>query len=90
MNSKLMLRASVAAAACAALAGCGGGGGGAMTSLTPPVVTMPPHQLDTAAVLAIAQTRTSETSEPFDVNDGLVSVTPAEDETGEPITVNGT
>jgi hypothetical protein len=34
-----------------------------------------------AAVLAIVQTRTSETTEPFAVDNGAVTVTPADDET---------
>ena len=44
--------------------------------------------LDTAAVLAIVQTMTSETAEPFQVDGGLVVVTPVGDQTSSPISVN--
>jgi hypothetical protein len=46
--------------------------------------------LDTAAVLAIVQTMTSETSDPFPVDGGLVEVTPVGDETSSPISVDST
>ena len=79
-----------AAAACLALAGCGGGG---TTVPYPPSSPPPPPppmtmQLDTAAVLAIIQTKTSETASPFQVNGSAVEVIPVNDETGSPISVN--
>jgi hypothetical protein len=46
--------------------------------------------LDTAAVLAIVQAKTSETTSPFAVDGGLVAVTPVGDETSAPISVDGT
>jgi hypothetical protein len=46
--------------------------------------------LDTAAVLAIVRTKTSETADPFQVDNGAVAVTPIGDETGAPISVDGT
>jgi hypothetical protein len=46
--------------------------------------------LDTAAVLAIVQTMTSETAAPFAVDGGLVVVTPVGDETSAPISVDAT
>jgi hypothetical protein len=46
--------------------------------------------LDTAAVLAIVQTMTSETTSPFAVDGGLVAVTPVGDETSAPISVDAT
>jgi hypothetical protein len=46
--------------------------------------------LDTAAVLAIVQTKTSETADPFQVDNGAVAVTPIGDETSAPISVEGT
>jgi hypothetical protein len=45
--------------------------------------------LDTAQVLAIVKTKTSETAEPFQVNGGAVAVTPAGDETSESVAVDG-
>ena len=44
--------------------------------------------LDTAAVLAIVQTMTSETAEPFQVDGGLVAVIPVGDQTSSPISVD--
>jgi hypothetical protein len=55
--------------------------------IQPPPPTM---DLDTAAVLVIVQTKTSETTEPFQVDGGLVAVTPVGDETSAPISVDGT
>jgi hypothetical protein len=50
---------------------------------------MPTEELDTAGVLSIVQTRTSETATPFMVDGGAVGVTPADDDTSLPIPVNG-
>ena len=46
--------------------------------------------LDTAALLVIIETKTSDTAQPFAVDNGAVAVTPAGDETGVPISVNAT
>ena len=76
------------AASCIALASCGGNSGS--TASTPPITPPPPatRDLDTAGVLAIVQTMTSETAAPFQVDNAAVVVTPVGDETGTPISVN--
>ncbi|MBV8496237.1 MAG: hypothetical protein JO361_05595 [Gammaproteobacteria bacterium] len=73
----------------AALAGCGGAGGSAPASITgaAPQSLPPPQSLDTAQVLAQARA-TSETSEPYRVNDGALTLT-GTTETAEPIAVGG-
>jgi hypothetical protein len=74
---------------CALLAGCGGDhntSGG-----TPPPPPPPPSMtknLDTAAVLAIVQTQTSETADPFEVDNAAIAVTPIGDETSSPVSVD--
>jgi hypothetical protein len=76
------------------LGACGGGRGGSM----PPAMPMPPMppptmtmmNLDTAAVLVIVQTKTSETAAPFAVDGGAVAVTPVGDETSPPLSVDAT
>jgi hypothetical protein len=75
------------------LGACGGGRDGSM----PPAMPMPPMppptkpmNLDTAAVLVIVQTKTSETAAPFAVDDGAVAVTPVGDETSPPLSVDAT
>jgi hypothetical protein len=82
-----------AAIGCMALAGCGGGdhnSSGTASTPTPPAPPVSvPTTLDTAEVLAIVQTRTSDTSSPFQVDGGAVTVTPTDDETGTPIPVDG-
>jgi hypothetical protein len=91
MKAKVALSIGGTALGCMALVGCGGGGNGSVAS--PPQATNPPVttvQLDTLEVLSIAQTKTSETSQPFLVDSGAVVITPAGDETGEPLTVDGT
>jgi hypothetical protein len=82
-----------AAAFCCALAGCGGSNhGGAPMQTTPPPPPPPSNtkNLDTAAVLAIVQTQTSDTADPFEVDNAAVAVTPVNDETSPPLNVNPT
>jgi hypothetical protein len=52
-------------------------------------LTKPSQQL-LIAVLAIVQTKTSETAEPFQVDGGAVEVIPVGDETSAPISIDGT
>ncbi len=75
-------------AACIVVASCDGHrGSSGSASPPPPPTTM---ELDTAAVLAIVQTKTSENTEPFEVDNGAVAVIPVGDETSSPISVDGT
>jgi hypothetical protein len=79
------------AALCAVLAGCGGsdhGGAPMQTNAPPPPPPPPTNNLDTAAVLGIVQTQTSETAAPFEVDNGAVAVTPTGDETSAPVSVD--
>jgi hypothetical protein len=91
MKSRFVLLIKTAAASCFLLAGCGGSNHGG----APPVTMMPPpppppttKDLDTAAVLSIIQTQTSETADPFEVDNGVVAVTPVGDETSAPVSVD--
>jgi hypothetical protein len=86
MKAKIALWIGATALGCMALAGCGGSNN---TASNPPPAA-PTTQLDTAEVLAVVQTKTSETTAPFQVDNGAVAVTPTGDETGEPISVDGT
>jgi hypothetical protein len=91
MKARSALSICGAALSCVVLAGCGGDGHGA--SMPPPPPPPPPQMtmdLDTAAVLAIVQTKTSDTADPFQVDNGAVAVTPIGDETSAPISVDGT
>ena len=96
MKPRITLLISSTAVVCMALASCGGSGAGAPPSAppTPPTPPAPPPpvtmNLDTAAVLAIVQTKTSETAEPFEVDNGAVEVIPVGDQTSAPISVDGT
>ncbi len=68
--------------------GCSGGHGASMTPAPP---SMPATlDLDTAALLNLIETKTSETDKPFAVDNGAVALTPADDETGAPVSVNAT
>jgi hypothetical protein len=94
MKPRIALLIGGAALVCMALASCGGSGAStppaappAPPAAPPPPVTM---DLDTAAVLAIVQTKTSETAEPFQVDSGAVEVIPVGDETSAPISIDGT
>ena len=79
---------------CALLAGCGGdhrtGGGRPPPPPPPPPPPSMTKDLDTAAVLAIVQTQTSETADPFEVDNAAVAVTPTGDETSSPVSVDAT
>jgi hypothetical protein len=97
MKPRIALLISSTAVVSLALASCGGGGGSAPpaappTPPAPPAAPPPPvtMELDTAAVLAIVQTKTSETAEPFQVDNGAVEVIPVGDQTSAPISVDGT
>jgi hypothetical protein len=97
MKPRIALLISSTAVVCMALASCGGSGASAPPGKppaqpTPPAAPPPPvtMDLDTAAVLAIVQTKTSETAEPFQVDNGAVEVIPVGDETSAPISVDGT
>jgi hypothetical protein len=93
MNSKIGLIIGAAVLNCTLLAGCGGNHHSPVqTSGGPPPPPPPPttKDLDTAAVLAIVQTQTSETTDPFEVDNAAIAVTPIGDETSAPVNVNAT
>jgi hypothetical protein len=77
---------------CALLAGCGAdhSTGGGPPPPPPPPPTPMTKDLDTAAVLAIVQTQTSETADPFEVDNAAIAVTPIGDETSSPVSVDAT
>ena len=86
--SKLTTLAALAAAG-AALSGCGGGSGGSEGNSMPPPAPPPPptsQMLTPTDVLAMARAR-SETADPFAVNGGAATLTPADDESSDPIAV---
>jgi hypothetical protein len=90
---RIALMIGTAVVCCAMLASCGGSNNHApvQTSGGPPPPPPPPTKdLDTAAVLAIVQTQTSETSDPFEVDNAAIAVTPMGDETSSPISVDAT
>jgi hypothetical protein len=74
------------------LGACGGGKGSYMPPAPMPPMPPPPQtmNLDTAAVLVIVQTKTSESAAPFEVDGGAVAVTPVGDETSPPLSVDAT
>jgi len=99
MKSRNVILIGTAVLNCTLLASCGGNHGSTPVTMmpTPPSTTTPPPttppaattmDLDTAAVLAIVQTQTSETSSPFAVDNGAVAVTPIGDQTSLPISVD--
>jgi hypothetical protein len=91
MKERMLLVMGAAALSCAALASCGGNDHHAappMTMTPPPPKTT--KDLDTAAVLAIIRTQTSETADPFEVDNAAIAVTPVGDETSSPVSVNTT
>ena len=94
MKARMAFSIGGAGLCCVLLAGCGGGNHGANMPPTQPGMPAPPPvmtmDLDTAAVLVIVQTKTSETADPFPVDGAAVAVTPVGDETSAPIDVDAT
>jgi hypothetical protein len=87
-NMKLwnaIMGASVIAAA--SLAACGGRDSSVTTTLAPPPMGAMGQSLDTVQVLAQAR-QSSETSEPFPVVGGALTLTDTAD-TSEPVSING-
>ena len=90
---RIALMIGTAVMSCTLLASCGGSHHTPVsTSGGPPPPPPPPptKDLDTAAVLAIVQTQTSETTDPFAVDNAAIAVTPVGDETSSPISVDAT
>ena len=87
MKLRITLLIGGAAWSCMLLASCGKDRHAASMPPPPPPMTL---SLDTAAVLAIVQTKTSETAAPFEVDNGAVAVIPVGDETSSPLNVNAT
>ncbi len=88
---RIALMIGTALMSCTLLAGCGGSHHSPVQTSggrPPPPPPPPTKDLDTAAVLAIVQTQTSETADPFEVDNAAVAVTPAGDETSAPISVD--
>lgn len=88
---RIALMLGTAVMSCLLLASCGGTHHAPVqTSGGPPPPPPPPptKDLDTAAVLAVVQTQTSETTDPFEVDNATVAVTPMGDETSSPISVD--
>ena len=90
MKARIAFLFGAALASCSLLAACGGSNHGS----PPPVTMMPPppppttKDLDTAAVLNIIQSQTSETANPFEVDNAAIAVTPVGDETSAPVSVD--
>ena len=90
MKVRIALLIGGAAIGCMVLASCGGDDGHSASNPPAPPVAPMTMNLDTAAVLAIVRTKTSETADPFQVDNGAVAVTPVGDETSAPISVDAT
>jgi hypothetical protein len=81
------IRIGAAAIAAACLSACGDHNSSATSTPTPPTTPMT-QQLDSAAVLTMAQ-KTSEVDQPIALNDNAVVLTDTSDTT-QPISVGGT
>jgi len=94
MKARIALIVGGAAFCSVLVAGCGGGNDNSASVAPPaPPSAAPPSktsELDTADLLGIVQTETSDTSQPFQVDGGAVALVPAGDETSAPIKVDAT
>jgi hypothetical protein len=95
MKAKLLLALATTTLACLALADCGGGEADtsslSSTGSSAPSYPLgsPASVLDTQEVLALAE-KTSETALPFAVAGAAVTVYPVDDQTSEPMSIDGT
>lgn len=90
MKTKTALAITGTAMSSVMLASCGGGNDTVPFPPTPPATSLTSTtDLNTADVLSIVQTQTSETSSPIKVDGGAIVVVPTDDETGTPIPING-
>jgi len=80
-----MMAFTIAAVAVGSISACGDGGGSGV-AMPPPSSSA--QALDTAQVLTQAR-QTSETNDPYPVNNGTLVLSDASDTT-EPVSVNGT
>jgi hypothetical protein len=79
---------ALGAGICIGLYACGGGHDGGMMSMQPPPPSQPQvMMLSVNDVLGKAKTQ-SETDDPLAINDGAVTVNPANDEESDPTSVN--
>jgi hypothetical protein len=90
MKAKIAFLIGAAVVSCSLLASCGGDHHGAPPTTMPPPTPSMTKDLDTAAVLAIVKTQTSETADPFEVDNAAIAVTPIGDETSAPVSVDAT
>ena len=90
MKAKFAFLIGAAVVSCSLLAGCEGDHRGAPPTTMPPPPPSMTKDLDTAAVLAIVKTQTSETADPFEVDNAAIAVTPIGDETSAPVSVDAT
>jgi len=90
MKAKFVFLIGAAVLSYSLLAGCGGDHHGAPPTMMPPPPPSMTKDLDTAAVLAIVRTQTSETADPFEVDNAAIAVTPVGDETSAPVSVDAT
>jgi hypothetical protein len=91
MKAKFAFLIGAAIVSCGLLASCGEDHHGAPpTTMPPPPPPSMTKDLDTAAVLAIVKTQTSETADPFEVDNAAIAVTPIGDETSAPVSVDAT
>lgn len=88
MKTRALIAVAMMAGTCAGLDACGHHSGGTVSTPTPP--TPPPPAMTTTLgvndVLMKARMQ-SETDDPFDVNGGMVALTPVNDEQSDPIAV---
>lgn len=90
MKAKSFFLIGAGVVSCSLLASCEGHHHGTPPTTMPPPPPPMTKDLDTAAVLAIVKTQTSETADPFEVDNAAIAVTPIGDETSAPVSVDAT
>ena len=92
MKASNLIGVAAVVGMCLGLYACGGGGGYSGMQPSQPTQPMQPQQpttmmLSVNDVLMKAKLQ-SETDDPFDVNAGVVTLTPENDEESDPVSVN--
>ena len=88
MNARNILGMSIATGVCAVLCGCGGSSHNSASTPSPMPPTGTTVQTFTPNLVENLALSTSDTSDPIAVKGGNVVLTPADDETSDPMAIS--
>jgi hypothetical protein len=89
MKTSNLIGSSLGAAVCLGLYACGGDHHGSSSQPSQPTMPMQPASMTLSVNDVLIKARSqSETDDPFNVDDGAVTVNPSNDEEADPVSVD--